>query len=128
MKYISNQRGAKGEMIVKDYLEKRGLEFVCSNYRSRYGEIDIIFKHKGFLVFVEAKTRKIGSKVRGIEAVNYAKIQKITKTACMYFEEIGEDLQPRFDVAEVLMDEAGNPQKVNYIENAFEVVADCACF
>lgn len=125
---LTKRRGDKGEKIARDYLENYGFTFVQSNYRSKYGEIDAIFKDKDHIVFIETKTRKFGTKMSGIEAVNYRKKEKIIKTACVYFQEAGLDMQPRFDVVEVLMDRDDKPKIINYIKNAFNMEVDYAPF
>lgn len=125
---LTKNRGDKGEKVVKDYLKNCGFTFVKSNYRSKYGEIDAIFKDKDYIVFVETKTRKFGTKMRGVEAVNYRKKERIMRTACVYFQEMGLDMQPRFDVAEVLMDNDDKPKKIIYIKNAFGAEGDYAPF
>ena len=53
-----NQRVGKwGEQAAADYLKGRGYEIVAGNVRTPYGEIDLIAKKEGFLVFVEVKAR-----------------------------------------------------------------------
>ena len=52
-----NDKGKEAENLAKDWLIGRGYEFVEANYRSGHAEIDLIFKHKGILVFVEVKFR-----------------------------------------------------------------------
>lgn len=53
-----NQKiGAWGESVAAEYLEKRGSVIVARNYRTPYGEIDIVAKKDGIAIFVEVKTR-----------------------------------------------------------------------
>lgn len=112
--------GKLGEEATQEYLLNKGFALVDSNYHSRYGEIDIICEDDKYIVFVEVKTRKNGSLVRGIHAVNIPKREKIIKTALMYFSEYGVVKQPRFDVAEVIVNKKGECEKINYYENAFD--------
>lgn len=53
--------GTLGEKIAKKYLIGTGYRFVDSNYRTRRGEIDLIMKLRGEVVFVEVKTRRHGN-------------------------------------------------------------------
>ena len=111
--------GALGENSVVKHLKKNKYKIVDRNYVSRFGEIDIIAKNKEFLLFVEVKTRKENSLVSGICAVDSIKQQKIILTAQDYISKNETDLQPRFDVAEVIYTQNGEKLQINYIENAF---------
>jgi putative endonuclease len=110
--------GDKGERKVAEYLKKHKYKIVARNYSCKLGEIDIIAENKEYIVFVEVKTRAEGQMFEAREAVNYSKQQKIIKTATFYLGSQGFDKQPRFDVAEVIVDTKGKMQ-VNYFENAF---------
>ena len=50
--------GAWGEALAARYLQKKRYKIVATNYRSRFGEIDLIAADRKFLVFVEVKLRK----------------------------------------------------------------------
>ena len=50
--------GTWGEAIAAEVLRSRGFTVVEQNYRSRYGEIDIIAENREYLVFAEVKLRK----------------------------------------------------------------------
>ena len=117
----SLERGKIGESYVCEYLENKGYQIICTNYHSRYGEIDIICENDKYIVFVEVKTRKNFSFSRAIEAVNKSKRLKIIKTALIYLSEINIDKQPRFDVAEVLINSHGELVEICYHENCFDV-------
>jgi putative endonuclease len=49
--------GARGEELAARHLEARGLEVVERNFRTRYGELDIVARDARFLVVCEVKTR-----------------------------------------------------------------------
>ena len=50
--------GTWGEELALRYLRRRGYTLVERNYRTRYGELDLIVRHHNTLVFVEVKTRR----------------------------------------------------------------------
>jgi len=54
---MKKELGDRGEDIAAKYLQQQGYRIVQRNYRSRYGEVDIICAQQGILVFVEVKTR-----------------------------------------------------------------------
>lgn len=111
--------GKSGEGFVCEYLKNKGYLIVCRNYHSIYGEIDIIAKNDKYIVFVEVKSRRASCFHRGIEAVDKTKRIKIIKTAFNYIERNECLKQPRFDVAEVLLNSSGVPKSLSYYDNCF---------
>lgn len=116
-----NSLGVIGERKAANFLIKKGYMIVDTNYRSRFGEIDIIAKNKKVLVFVEVKTRSTSSIARPKEFVDYSKQQKIIATAQLYLQSEKTSLQPRFDVIEVYCDN-NIIKSIKHLENAFTLV------
>ncbi len=76
--------GRNGEALAKQHLISQGYQYITSNYKTRYGEIDHIFKDGETLVFVEVKCRK-GPQLMDIEAtINQRKVKRILKSAEIY--------------------------------------------
>ena len=117
--------GDMGEHIALAHCISNGYEFVDRNYRSRYGEIDIIIKNSEYIVFAEVKTRHKNSYSTPAEAVDRRKQKRIITTAAIYLEKNPTDLQPRFDVIEIIYDKNIH---INHIENAFCQTDDYAAF
>jgi len=111
--------GRLGEEYVCAYLKEHGYTIVERNYRIKGGEIDIIAGNGDYLAFVEVKTRKPDSMVSGFEAVNKRKRSLIIKTAADYCCKHLSVLQPRFDVAQVIVSEA-KLLSIDYIINAYD--------
>lgn len=110
--------GNLGESAVAEYIAEKGYIISARNFRTKYGEIDIIAENNDEILFIEVKTRADTSFGRPGEYVNHPKKRKIFITANIYLRSNGFGLKPRFDVAEVLT--AGqNISEINYIENAF---------
>jgi putative endonuclease len=111
--------GKEGEEIAAKYLTKKGFEIIERNYHYSHGEIDIVAKDKGWLVFVEVKTRLNLEFGEPEYAINPKKIKQIKKVAELYlFDKEIEEADCRFDVVAVLLDDETNP-KINHYENAF---------
>lgn len=108
------EKGRLGEDAVCRLLLQRGHEIIARNYHRRCGEIDIISKCGGFVVFTEVKARKRGSLVSGLEAVDFRKQAKIVRTADMWLSDNDTGLQPRYDIAEVTL--TGEPPRVVSVE------------
>ncbi len=115
-------RGAIGEILASRFLREKGYEVVASNFRCRQGEIDIIATVKNFLVFVEVKTRQEKALYAPREAVTATKQKRLLQTAALYLSRFPCDLQPRFDVVEVIT-AANDPYRIieiNHIIGAYE--------
>ena len=108
------EKGRLGEDAVCSLLEQRGHEIIARNYHRRCGEIDIISRCGGFVVFTEVKSRKRGSMISGLEAVDLRKQVKIIRTADLWLSDNDTGLQPRYDIAEVTL--AGNVPRVVSIQ------------
>ena len=111
--------GRLGEEAVCKYLTERGYSIVERNYRIKGGEIDIIADNGDYIAFVEVKSRKPDSMISGFEAVNKRKRSLIIKTAADYCCKHPSMLQPRFDVAQVIISEA-KLLSIDYITNAYD--------
>lgn len=110
--------GSAGECSAADYLKKKKYKILGQNFTCRFGEIDLIAQHEGFIVFVEVKTRRDENYATAREFVTRAKQERVMKTAMLWLQQNNVDLQPRFDVIEVVG--AGKRQEITHIENAFE--------
>jgi len=81
-------KGKRGEDIAVKFLTDKGFEILETNfYASRYGEIDIIAKHKDTLVFIEVKARSTNDFGHPLESITPVKIQKMQKAVSFYLTE-----------------------------------------
>ena len=112
--------GDFGEEQAARYLRRRGYRIVERNFRCRQGEIDIIARNKGFVVFVEVKLRKDDSYGAAREFVTRGKQEKILKTAGLWLSQNDCELQPRFDVIEVYAPQGTQGAvRIEHLEDAF---------
>jgi putative endonuclease len=95
---------------------------VATNYRCRFGEIDLIVCNRKYLVFVEVKLRKSNRFADAREFVDLRKQDRIRTTASMYLSEFPTPLQPRFDVIEIYAPEgtATRYPEIHHLEDAFQ--------
>lgn len=110
-----HSRGDAGEARARAFLESKGYRFVCANYRTRLGELDLVMRHREVLVFVEVKKRSRSDYGLPQEFVNLPKQVKVVKTALHYIKAhaLAGNLL-RFDVVAI-----GEDEKIEHIENAF---------
>ena len=114
--------GILGEKLAKDFPKKRGYHIKETNYRSPHGEIDIIAKHKDYLVFIEVRTKKSLEFGTPEESITPAKLERLKTTAYEYQQTHNNlPLLWRIDVVAVELDQKGKPLRIELIEN---VVAD----
>ena len=113
--------GRKGEKMVAEYLKSQGYTVIKRNYKDRYGEVDIIAEDCENLAFVEVKTRSENAIVSGLDAVDEKKKRLIKNEAVMFTKRLKTDLEPRVDVAEVIVSVVDGKEvwKLNYIKNAY---------
>lgn len=117
MKREETFSGTWGEHYAATCLEKDGYQILQRNYRSRWGEIDLIAQKAGYICFVEVKTRREDPWVSGIEAVTAAKQRRLIRTALCYLAERSIDLQPRFDLFEIYVRPAGGAGQLEAVSH-----------
>ena len=115
-------KGAVGEVAAARFLREKGFRILSSNYRCRQGEVDIIAAIGQYIVFVEVKTRGQNAMYSPREAVTLAKQRRLIQTALIYLSKYPTDLQPRFDVVEVVTaaESAYKIVEINHIMGAYE--------
>lgn len=113
--------GNLGEEIASRHLINKGYLIIQKNFRTKFGEIDIIARDGRYLVFIEVKLRKNLNLGYPREAVDYYKQQRIKNLANLYLAKKRiKDAFIRFDVVEIMMDENENVKSIYLIKNAFE--------
>lgn len=113
--------GDRGENLAAEYLTAHGYQICERKFRTPLGEIDLIARQNGSLIFIEVKTRRSLRYGTPAAAVNTLKQQKIIRTAYWYLrqQQIEETLC-RFDVIEIYFSQEGK-WTIQQFENAFEV-------
>ena len=115
--------GRWGESLAAAYLQKKRYTITAANYRSRFGEIDLIAENRKFLVFVEVKLRKNADFGQAREFVDRRKQEKLKQTAAIFLSQNEDNKkQPRFDVIEIYAPDGMQTLKpeIRHWENAFE--------
>ena len=81
----TNKFGKNAEIFAAKFLSSKGYRIIDRNFRSKFGEIDIIAIKENYLVFVEVKARTNNLFGFPEESVTQSKLNKIIKTAEYYF-------------------------------------------
>ncbi len=111
------EKGYFYEKIAQKYVINKGMKIISTNFHSEFGEVDIIASKDEYLIFIEVRMRKYDSVVLPAESVEKKKQARIIKTALDFMSNYHENLQPRFDVLEVI-NKKGKVY-INHISNAF---------
>lgn len=110
--------GDRGEGIALRHLSGLGYELIERNYRTQYGEIDLVLRDGETLVFVEVKLRRGVGYGDPLESVTPRKQAQVRAVAEQYLsEEQPEFEELRFDVVGILAG-SGRPS-ITHLENAF---------
>lgn len=77
-------RGKKGEDAATEFLRKKGYKILERNFRTQFGEVDLIAREDNVLVFIEVKTRQSTKYGMPEESVTPRKIASIIRTGQYY--------------------------------------------
>jgi putative endonuclease len=114
----TGETGRDAETLACDYLRARGLALVERNYRSRFGEIDLIMDDRDCLIFVEVRYRRQARFGSGAESVDQRKQARLIACARHYLmRHPGAAQRPcRFDVVAI---GGGAVPAIEWIADAF---------
>lgn len=110
--------GAQAEALAARFLEGHGLAIVARNVRSRLGEIDIVAREGGTLVFVEVRLRSWSAFGGAAGSVDGRKRRRIVAAARHYLARLRAEPACRFDVITF----QGRPATPSWIRGAFDAV------
>lgn len=109
--------GETGERLACRHLRRRGYAILARRYRTRGGEIDIVARDGGALVFVEVKTRAGTRHGTPSEAVTAHKRRRLVRMAMLYLARHRiRDERVRFDVVAVTLTGAKGPFRRAHVE------------
>jgi putative endonuclease len=110
--------GSLAEDAAIKFLTKQDLHLIERNFRSRYGEIDLIMKDAEIIVFVEVRYRKNKKYLDPLETINSKKVKHIINTCNFYIQKSNTDNRMyRIDIITL----SGNLEtpEIQWYQNAF---------
>jgi putative endonuclease len=111
--------GQRGEALAWNFLRKQGYTILEKNYRTRFGEIDLVAEKEGVIVFLEVKTRRDHRFGAPEEAVEWRKRQKLVRVAQAFLQTKGlEEKEVRFDILSVTWNGVDEP-RFSLFQDAF---------
>jgi putative endonuclease len=111
--------GTRGEDMAVRFLKRKGYSILERNFRCPAGELDIIARDGGTLVFVEVKTRADSLFGHPLEAVHSRKRRKMKTAALHYLSQLKGEEPARFDIVSITMKTGG--KEIEHIRDAFGV-------
>lgn len=119
--------GRAGEQLAADHLTRRGFQVLERNYRTRWGELDIVAYDGRTLVFCEVKTRRSAPSTgpwwfAPLESVGRFKREQVRKMAGRWLSERRNHPPAallRFDAIGIRLDSAGRLLSLEHVESAF---------
>ena len=127
--WTGKRLGDQGERHAARFLKRLGYRILHQQYRSRFGEIDLVAQDGNCLVFGEVKTRRSDTAGHPVEAITRAKQTQLTRLALHYLKSHGQLESPaRFDVVAVLWPDRGQQVEVRHFANAFPAVGNGQMF
>jgi putative endonuclease len=117
--------GALGERLAAGRLAALGYEILDRNFRTRFGELDLVARNADCLVFCEVKTR-VARRPPGpfgpLASVGPRKRTQVRRMAGQWLHDRGGRRgtdQARFDVIGITLDPTGRVVSLEHVENAF---------
>jgi putative endonuclease len=119
--------GALGERLAAEHLQRAGYQIVEQNFRTRYGELDIVAAGDRCLVFCEVKTRVRGNggAFGPFDSIGGVKRSRVRMMAAQWLAERRPQLDVpahpdlRFDAIGVSMSPSGQLLSLDHLEDAF---------
>lgn len=108
--------GKKGETLGLQYLKAQGFSICECNFRTRFGEIDIIAKKRGEYFFIEVKTRRDGAYGTPTESLPFFRLERFKKMALFYAAK-NKIMEKNLHLALLGIDLSGRTPKITFIED-----------
>jgi putative endonuclease len=120
---VRHRLGQRGEQLAAEHLARRGFDIVERNFRTRWGELDIVAFDGRTLAFCEVKTRRLScAGAEPLDAVRAHKRSQVRKMAGQWLLERADRPYAeviRFDAIGVTFDALGTLVRLEHVEDAF---------
>lgn len=113
------RQGRDAERRACEHLGHCGLTLIERNYRTPFGEIDLIMQHQQTIVFVEVRYRRSQEYGAPAETIDLRKQAKLRATAAHYLQRHKSAARKpcRFDV--VAISGSAHAERIQWLQNAF---------
>jgi len=118
--YPRHSLGRRGEDLAAEHFERLGFRIVARNYRTRFGELDLVATDDDVLVFCEVKTRRPGGEPW--DNLGEAKRRQVRSMGRAWLSEARDrprTSELRFDAIGIVIDRRGALVSLDHLEGAF---------
>ena len=119
----AKELGRVGEALAEAHFHRLGFRTLASNYRTRYGELDLVLADEAdaTIVFCEVKSRRAGSGDPW-DNLHERKRKQVRRMAAVWLTEVQDrpfGAELRFDAVGVTLDGRGELVRLDHLEAAF---------
>ena len=111
--------GRRGEQLAAEHLERLGYRVVARNYRTRFGELDLVATDDYVLVFCEVKARRAGDPWQSLGPAKQRQVRSMGRAWLSEVTERPRTSELRFDAIGVVFDGDGALVRLDHLEGAF---------
>ena len=111
--------GRRGEQLAAEHLERLGYRIVARNYRTRFGELDLVATDEDVLVFCEVKTRRAGDPWQSLGEAKRRQVRSMGRAWLSEARDRPRTSELRFDAIGIVIDRRGALVRLEHLEGAF---------
>ena len=111
--------GRRGEELAAEHLERLGYRIVARNYRTRFGELDLVATDEHVLVFCEVKTRRAGDPWQSLGEAKRRQVRSMGRAWLSEARDRPRTSELRFDAIGIVIDRRGALVRLEHLEGAF---------
>ena len=126
MQNESQKIGQVGEDIAKDFLKKKGYQILNRNFKTKWGELDIVAFFNKIFIFVEVKTLQKSqnkpSEFLPEDEITFHKANQLRKMAQIYLSnnKLPQDTACQIDIIAIELLSNNQVANIRHLENAIE--------
>lgn len=117
MRLSRHELGLKGERLAADYLHGLGWEIVAERLREGGGEVDLLCRDDGWMVFVEVRARTghtFGSATESVDAWKVFRMSRVVPATLARYNWRGPF---RLDVVALLLSPDGDLRTLTHLKD-----------
>jgi putative endonuclease len=111
--------GRRGEQLAAEHLERLGYRVVARNYRTRFGELDLVATDEYVLVFCEVKTCRAGDPWQNLGPAKQRQVRSMARVWLSEVRERPRTSELRFDAIGLVLHPDGTLVSLEHLQGAF---------
>ena len=111
--------GRRGEQLAAEHMERLGYRVLARNYRTRFGELDLVATDEFVLVFCEVKTRRAGDPWEKLGSAKQRQVRSMGRVWLAEVKDRPRTSELRFDAIGVVIARDETLVSLDHLEGAF---------